>query len=387
MKRTKNDWLVISSLFILAITTMLACKKTDNSTPPVVPKPTITSFSPDTAASGATVTITGTDLTGATAVSFGGIPAASFTVTNSTTISAVVGSGGSGDVSVTTPGGTATLSGFVLKAPEIDGYNSSDEVQHDNIIAHWAFDGTATESVHGENPVLMGGAQSYVTGRIGQAIHLDAGWLTYGPKATDAGEDNTTYGSNDTLQNGYTLSVWAQVPDTSLLTNLFQLSTPNIPNWPILGMAYRKHADNSFDIDGGLGNVDGTGPHLTYAATFMEPAFYDSLDWTHIVITYNGSDKTLHYYANGILRNVYDLTTIGGTPFPDVNASLLMIAPNYATIGTFESTASTPGDASTTIPDYMSAGLTGNIDDVRFYKTALTDDEVKALFDLGTAGR
>lgn len=49
-----------------------------------------------------------------TAVSFGGTAAASFTIDSDIQISAVVGSGASGAVSVTTPGGTVTLSGFTL---------------------------------------------------------------------------------------------------------------------------------------------------------------------------------------------------------------------------------------------------------------------------------
>ena len=74
--------------------------------------PTITSFSPASAPTGATVTITGTAFTGTTAVSFGGTAATSFTVNSATGISAVVGEGTSGSVSVTTPGGTASLAGF-----------------------------------------------------------------------------------------------------------------------------------------------------------------------------------------------------------------------------------------------------------------------------------
>lgn len=386
MKTIKNVWLAINSFFILALA--VSCSSKDNNpAPPVIPKPTVTSISPDTAQSGATVTITGTNLTGATAVSFGGIPAESFNVTNATTIAAVVGAGGSGDVVVTTPGGTATLSGFVLKAPDIDSYGSSDDIQPAYLIAHWPFDGSTTELKNNASPVLMGGAQTYVTGKIGQALHLESGWLTYGPEATAAGKDNTTFSSNDTLQHGFTVSLWAQVPDTSLLTSLFQLSTPNIPNWPILGINYRKHADNSFDFDGGLTNVDGTGPHVSYASAFLQPAFYDSLDWAHIVMVYDGSNKSLKYYANGILRDSIDLVSMPGSPFPDPASSLLMITPNYVNIGTFESSTTVPGDTGNTIPDYMSSALTGNIDDVRFYRTSLTGDEVKALFDLGTAGR
>lgn len=79
--------------------------------------PTISSCTPLNAAQGTTVTLTGTNFTGATAVEFGGVPASSFTIVNSTTITAVVNTGASGNVAVTTPYGTATLVGFVFIAP------------------------------------------------------------------------------------------------------------------------------------------------------------------------------------------------------------------------------------------------------------------------------
>ena len=85
-----------------------------------VPNPTVTSFTPATGITGLTITITGTNLTGATAVSFGGVPASSFTVVNATTITAIVGSGASGNVSVITPGGTASLGGFTyIPMPDV----------------------------------------------------------------------------------------------------------------------------------------------------------------------------------------------------------------------------------------------------------------------------
>jgi IPT/TIG domain len=82
--------------------------------------PTITSFTPATAVAGQTVTITGTNFAGVTSVRFGGIPVASFTVISPTQITAVLGTGASGGVSVTTPGGTATSPGFTfIPAPTI----------------------------------------------------------------------------------------------------------------------------------------------------------------------------------------------------------------------------------------------------------------------------
>jgi hypothetical protein len=80
-------------------------------------KASINAFTPAIAGQGTTVTITGYYLTGATSVHFGGVPATSFTVVNSNTITAIVGTGVSGDIQVVTPNGTATISGFVFTGP------------------------------------------------------------------------------------------------------------------------------------------------------------------------------------------------------------------------------------------------------------------------------
>ncbi|MBB6488448.1 IPT/TIG domain-containing protein, partial [Rhizobium lusitanum] len=78
------------------------------------PVPTVTSISPTSgpAAGGTSVTITGTDLTGATAVTFGATAAASYTVNSATQITAVspANAAGTYDMTVTTAGGTSTTS-------------------------------------------------------------------------------------------------------------------------------------------------------------------------------------------------------------------------------------------------------------------------------------
>ncbi|MCA6483276.1 MAG: IPT/TIG domain-containing protein, partial [Chitinophagaceae bacterium] len=81
------------------------------------PPPTIISFTPTSAKSGDTITITGTNLNGTSAITLGGAPVASFQVLSSTTITAVVGSGETGAVSLTTNGGLAVLFGFTFITP------------------------------------------------------------------------------------------------------------------------------------------------------------------------------------------------------------------------------------------------------------------------------
>lgn len=108
MKTLKLSMLACAVL----VTGLISCSEKDVP----APTPTITSFTPVSAFPGDTVTITGTNFTTTNAVTFGGSPAASFTVAGTTTIKAVVGSGATGDVKVTNNAGSASLPGFTLKA-------------------------------------------------------------------------------------------------------------------------------------------------------------------------------------------------------------------------------------------------------------------------------
>ncbi|MFR9799982.1 IPT/TIG domain-containing protein [Streptomyces sp. MS06] len=88
--------------------------------------PVVTDVAPDSGptAGGTDVTLTGTGLTGATAVSFAGTPAASFTVDSDSRITAVTpaGSPGSAVVAVTTPAGSSAPSPdayFFYAAPPV----------------------------------------------------------------------------------------------------------------------------------------------------------------------------------------------------------------------------------------------------------------------------
>src|SRR6185369_15157611 len=89
-----------------------------------VATPAVTSLSPTSgpAAGGTVVTITGTNFTGVTAVSFGGTAAAGFTFNSATSMTATspAGAAGAVDVRVTTPGGTSATSAadqFTYAAP------------------------------------------------------------------------------------------------------------------------------------------------------------------------------------------------------------------------------------------------------------------------------
>lgn len=84
------------------------------------PPPTITNLTtPTSGCVGSNITITGTNLTGATAanVKIGGTSVSSIVSNNGTTIVAVIGTGTTGTVTVTTAGGTATSTGVFTVNP------------------------------------------------------------------------------------------------------------------------------------------------------------------------------------------------------------------------------------------------------------------------------
>jgi large repetitive protein len=79
--------------------------------------PTMTSFTPLSGGETTVITIKGTNLAGANASSIGGMAATAINVMSDTSMTVNVGTGNSGNVSITTPAGTVSLPGFVFTTP------------------------------------------------------------------------------------------------------------------------------------------------------------------------------------------------------------------------------------------------------------------------------
>ncbi|WP_461790429.1 FG-GAP-like repeat-containing protein [Pedobacter sp.] len=130
-----------------------------------LPSPIVNSFSPTTAIAGQLVTITGSNFVNVTGVSFGDVAAASFKVTSATTIEAIVASGASGAVKITTSAGVATKLGFIFSTqPSISAVNelvggsgSQIIISGTNLSAVTAvtFGGTAAASFTIESPTKI----------------------------------------------------------------------------------------------------------------------------------------------------------------------------------------------------------------------------------------
>ncbi len=144
---------------------------TTTSTTAPAPAPTLTSISPSAgpAAGGATVTITGTNLTGATSVTVGGTAAVGVVVNSATslTVTTPAHAAGSVDVVVTTVGGTATL---------VDAYTYVAAPTLTNVLLKGArpTGGTVTYLVGtnftGDTSVTIGGAAATVEAQTSTSL-------------------------------------------------------------------------------------------------------------------------------------------------------------------------------------------------------------------------
>ena len=127
-----------------------------------VNEPAISSFTPVVGVAGTVVTISGLNFTGTTAVSFGGTPATSFNVINDNTISATIGTGATGIVSVTNPYATGSLAGFTFQSqlpPVITSFTPVASASGSNItISGNNFNTTAVN-----NTVYFGAVKANVT--------------------------------------------------------------------------------------------------------------------------------------------------------------------------------------------------------------------------------
>jgi hypothetical protein len=242
--------------------------------------PIINSFTPAIGIAGITVTITGTNFTGANAVKFGGVPAASFTVTSATRISAVVGNGASGDVSVTTPNGTAMRAGFSFGAPTITSFTPAVAA----VGATVTITGTNFSTIVSDNRVFFGAVKAtVVTSSATQLSVVVPAGATYAPI---------------TVTTNYLTAYSSQPFSTSFSANSKQITTA------------------SFAVAGNYGT--GGYPRAVYTSDLND-------DGKPELITVNGTGNSV-----SVLKN---LSSIGNVSFENKLDLPVGVAPSRIAIG------------------------------------------------------
>jgi hypothetical protein len=268
--------------------------------------------------------------------------------------------------------------------PKIDGYNNSGEVAKANLVAHWSFDNNNNEVISNTAPSNTYGTVASTTGQIGNGLQLTQGALVY-PSISSIGSANSL--------GNYTVSLWVNVNNNgSSFTTFFGLfPSATTEPWGNLtssaetswfparaaGDTLVLKANYSSQITGGaLNNQDNRNdPRRKPTPVGL---LKTSGQWTHFVIRFDATTHKLMVYANGNSIGAYDdrgTTTV----------ALNMRTPAQAVIGSLA--AADIGFAGAGARGDWMKMATASLDDIRVYNTAITDVEITALFNLGTAGR
>jgi hypothetical protein len=274
--------------------------------------------------------------------------------------------------------------------PPIGGYNSSNDVGAANLLAHWTFDGTNNETISNTAPISATGA-SFTTGVKGQALSLNNGWILY--PATIAKLNLANFGS-------VTVSLWINVDNNgTTASSFFCLTQPtNLQgDWNqgplnvyaetghavayddtlVLHSAFHTYSGGNYSVGGD--NINDYGVRGTDFQTVL-----GTKQWVHYVMRYNGTTSDIDLFANGVLvsNNNFRNRTVGNPPVGI--GSMATNPPNQVLIGGWPN--ATTGYTNSAVQAFEGL-LTGSIDELRVWNTALADSDISSLFQLEQAGR
>lgn len=253
---------------------------------------------------------------------------------------------------------------------KIDGYASSSEIYPENLVAYWSFDDTKNETLSGTAPTSTSN-DAFVTGGVkGKALSLTAGYLYFGTQFNRF--------KTDSLKS-FTISSWVKIPanNGSKRTMLFQLARKN----------------NTTSIVGDINFILNTNAAASNTGLTIQPTFFtvgggtqDNLNnavfpaigdrWVHVALTYNGTTGVFDIWGDGQKIGGYPNRGVGNNLFKAEEPNEVIFGANYNLI---------PGKTVST--DASFAAMTGQIDEVRIYNRSLPDAHVKALYNLGKAGK
>lgn len=244
-------------------------------------------------------------------------------------------------------------------ALNIGGYTSAKQVAPSNLAAYWAFDGSLIDSVSSGSGTNTG--TSFGTGIKGKSLQGAANsYVLSAPSAKVTG------------LTSFTLTEWINTPAPSNgIIGLFSLSNKS-EFWGNIEVFVENGSTNE---NGKLRIHINKGGDKTYAADNVLNLFGK---WTALAISYDATSGTVKVYVNGSRVSSGTVTGLTG-PLAFTNSGNLV----FGTVQ-FQTTPSQTTGA--TKQDWASF-LTGQLDEVRLYNKALSDEEVGYLSKLEARGK
>lgn len=243
----------------------------------------------------------------------------------------------------------------------IGGFTSSAEIAPANLVGYWAFNGSYIDSVSGTLGENTG--TSFANGVKGQAMQ---------------GANNAyvlaTPGAAITGMQSFTITYWVNSPvNASGIAGLVNLSNNN-NFWGNIDMFFENGSTaTAAKFRAHITNNGGTPEH--WIAKDGLPGIFGN--WVNFAVSFNNSTKTFKFYVNGALVDSNTNPGFGNLNF--VNSGKLV----FGTVHFM----TTPSLTSSHGAEPWASFLTGQLDEVRIYNTALTDAEVNALVKLEGRGK
>lgn len=273
--------------------------------------------------------------------------------------------------------------------PPIGGFNSADEVAASDLVAYWPLNGSGVEAKSNTAPNATVGT-TWEAGAKGQGAKFTEGYLGYPVIASMASS-----------LSSMTVSLWAKVSnnggENGAPTMLFSLTRPDdwAGNFNMLAeTGWQPATSDSLTIGGSVrikladGSVNGQDTRNTIkesAASIAEGnipnANKNSGKWAHYVLTWDASNANFKMYANGVkISNPNWERRNKDSSGNDQPLALSFFTPTKVILGAFWTNAFGT-------PDSWQKPMTGNLDEVRVYKKALSATDIGALYELEKAGR
>jgi len=252
-----------------------------------VTKPSITSFSPTSAVSGASIVVTGTNFTGATAVGCGDTAVASFTVNSSTQITAVLGNGDTGNIEVVTPGGTATSSAIFtfLYKPVINAFSPITTASGSSVVILGQY-------FTGTTAVSFGGTPA-------TSFSIDSDYqITAIVASGSSGSVNVTSPGGTSSLDGFTLATESSTPTSSTTTSAVT-TTPISRAYegyfpPVIDDASLSYQDFTNNANSNFNAADKTGAEVSLTGT--------NKSGTIIIVRYLNAPQTTVQFSSGAIK-------------------------------------------------------------------------------------
>lgn len=243
----------------------------------------------------------------------------------------------------------------------IGGYTNSKQIAPSNLVAYWAFDGSLTDSISNTAGVNTG--TSFATGIKGQS--LQGGIDKYALSAPS---------TKITSLKSFTLTEWVNTaaPTTGII-GLFSLSNKS-QFWGNLEVFIENGSTNDNATIKVVFTNNGTGDK-TYTVSNVANFFGK---WNAFSVSYDETTAMVKVYVNGSRLSAGKLDGITG-PLNFVNSGNLVF-------GTVQF-MTTPSQTTSHSKEPWANFLTGQLDEVKIYNKALTDDEVGYLAKLEGRGK